>query len=186
MPDLPRIPLQLDVVVATQLERLAMLAVRRAEAELVVVRLIEELARVQRAVRALLQLDGVRAAVLDDCEHRLRLFDRALVVVADLGDDVAVAGVVDLDAVDGQPPAHRPLHASRGCLQTGEVCIDEEMYEPCEVHLGLPAELRPSLRRIPDEPVQLGRAALQRGIDAYMFLPVEIDVREGALDELTH
>src|SRR5262249_11745307 len=35
-------------------------------------------------------------------EELLRLFDRPLVVVADLGDDVAVRVVGDADAVDGQ------------------------------------------------------------------------------------
>src|SRR6266545_8148943 len=62
--DLARIALQLGVVLAIELERLAMRPVRRAKAELVVVRLLEEVSRVERAVRALLHLDGVSTAVL--------------------------------------------------------------------------------------------------------------------------
>jgi hypothetical protein len=34
--------------------------------------------------------------------------------------------------------------------------------------------------------VQLGCASLQGGIDPYVLLPVEVDVRECTLDELTH
>jgi hypothetical protein len=46
--------LQLSKLTRRQLERLAMFAVGPPEAELVVIRLIEELARVKRAIRALL------------------------------------------------------------------------------------------------------------------------------------
>src|SRR6266545_90507 len=84
-----------------------MLAVRTPEAELVVVRLLVELARIERAVGALLQLDRVRAALLRRVDQPSRPLDVALMVVADLRDDVALAVVADLDAVDCQLPAHR-------------------------------------------------------------------------------
>ena len=87
--DLARVRQQLAVRVGPELERLAVLAVRAAEAELVVVRLLEEVARVERAVRALLQLDRVRATLLRSVDQTLRLLEVALMVVADLRDDVA-------------------------------------------------------------------------------------------------
>src|SRR5690349_19856741 len=88
-----------------------MLAVGPSEAELVVVRLLEELARVESAVRALLQLDGIDAALLGGRHELLRLLETALMVFADLRDDVALTAVVDLDAVDRQPAllAHRSM-----------------------------------------------------------------------------
>src|SRR6185437_16765915 len=86
--ELAGIGLELEVLVAPELERLPVRAVRGAEARLVVVRAIERLTRVEVAVVALLELDGVRAALCRRLEHVLRLLDRALVVVADLRDDV--------------------------------------------------------------------------------------------------
>src|SRR6266545_2702363 len=89
-----------------------MLAVRPAEAELVVVGLVEELAREERPIRPLLQLDGIDAALLGRLDQLLGLVQLALVVVADLRDDVAVAAVVDLDAVDPELPALALAHRS--------------------------------------------------------------------------
>src|SRR5713226_6538654 len=88
-----------------------MLAVGPPEAELVVVRLVEEFARVQRAIRTLLQLDGVDPAFLGGVDQPLRLLEAPLMVVADLRNDVARTAVVDLDAVDRQPAlaAHRSM-----------------------------------------------------------------------------
>ena len=62
-----------------------------------------------RAVVALLQLDRVRAALLGDVEHLLALLEIALMVVADLGDHVAIRAVVDLEAVDDEFARHE-LH----------------------------------------------------------------------------
>src|SRR5204862_3496745 len=105
--DFARMPEQLAVVVRAQLERLAMFAVGATEAELVVVRLVVELTRVQRTVRALLQLDRIGAALLRRVDQPFRGRDLALVVVPDLGDDVARAIVADLPAVDRECAAHR-------------------------------------------------------------------------------
>src|SRR4029450_7138123 len=99
---------QLAIRVGIELECLAMFAVRVAEAQLVVVRLLVELTRVQRAVGALLQLDRVRAALLRSVDQTLGELDVALVVVPDLGDDVARLVVAELDAVDRERArAHR-------------------------------------------------------------------------------
>ena len=93
---------QLDVRVAIELERLAVLAVRRAEAVLVVVRAVEQRAREERAVVALLELDRVDARVLRRAEQLHRLLDAPLVVVADLGDDEARRLVGDPPTADRQ------------------------------------------------------------------------------------
>ena len=82
-----------------QLERLAVLAVRRAEGVLVVVGRVVERARVERAVVALLELDRVDAALLRRVDQRLRLLDVSLVVVTDLGDDVRRLVVGDPSSV---------------------------------------------------------------------------------------
>src|SRR6266566_3658999 len=79
-----------------------MLAVGRAEAVLVLVGLVEGLGGEERAVVALLQLHRVRAAQPRLAEELLRLLDRALVVVADLGDDVTLGVGADLEAVNRQ------------------------------------------------------------------------------------
>ena len=100
--------LQLDVGAAIELERLAVRAVRRAEAVLVVVGAVVERAGVQAPVVALLELDRVHARLLREHEQLLRLLDRALVVVADLGDDEARRVVGDPAAVDLEL-AHRAI-----------------------------------------------------------------------------
>ena len=89
MPTPGRLGLQLLVLGLAELERLAMLAVGGAEAVLVVVRLVEHLAGVQGAVVALLQLDGVDAALGRRLEQLLGRLHAALVVVADFRDHVA-------------------------------------------------------------------------------------------------
>ncbi len=95
-------PLELDVGVAVELERLAVLAVGRAERVLVVVRGVVGRPRVERTVVALLELHGIHTALLGGDDELARLLHRALVVVADLGDDVAVAVVRDAGAVDDE------------------------------------------------------------------------------------
>ena len=100
--------LQLDVGAAIELERLAVGAVRRAEAVLVVVGAVVERAREQPPVVALLELDRVHARLLREHEQLLRLLDRALMVVADLGDDEAGRVVGDPAAVDLEL-AHRAI-----------------------------------------------------------------------------
>jgi hypothetical protein len=92
--------LQRDVLLAAELERLAMGAVGRPEAVLVVVRPVEEVARVQRPVVALLELHRVRAGAMRLVEQLQRLVERSLVVVADLGDHVRIGSVVHVDAFD--------------------------------------------------------------------------------------
>ena len=79
-----------------------MLAVGRAVALLVVVRRLVVLAREERAVVALLELDRVDAALARGVDQRLRLLELALVVVPDLGDDVRGAVPRDGLAVDDQ------------------------------------------------------------------------------------
>ena len=59
-----RRPLELDVRVAVELERLAVLAVRRAERVLVVVRGLVRRPRVERAVVPLLELHRVDTALV--------------------------------------------------------------------------------------------------------------------------
>ncbi len=85
-----------------ELERLTVLTVRPAEGVLVVVGRVVERARVELRVVALLQLDRVRAALPRGTHERLRLLDVALVVVADLRDDVGRAVPRDDPAVDDQ------------------------------------------------------------------------------------
>src|SRR5262249_24453950 len=114
--DLPRVTQELPIVVGAELECLAVLAVRATEAQLVVIGLVVELACVQRTIAALLQLDCVDPAVLGSVDEPLRLLDVALVVVADLGDHVAVEVVTDVDAVDDEvsrAPGGHAGHATR-------------------------------------------------------------------------
>ena len=109
--ELARVRLQLAVLLEAELEELAMLAVGRAEAVLVVVRLVVRRARVEAAVVALLQLDRMRARELRLAEQLARLLEAALVVVADLGDDVALRVVADLVRADPECPCQCVLPA---------------------------------------------------------------------------
>src|SRR5439155_17985183 len=111
--ELARDSVEVEPLLARELERLAVLAVGRAEGVLVVVRQVEERARVQPAVVALLQLDRVRAALLRRTEQLLRLLVRALVVVPDLGDDVRLAVIRDPPTVYDELP-HRPKGTHAG------------------------------------------------------------------------
>ncbi|MNC84955.1 hypothetical protein D3C83_05250 [compost metagenome] len=83
-----------------------MLAVGGAEAVLVVVRLLVGRARVEPAIVTLLQLDGVRAGPLRGPEQLARLVEAALVVVADLRDDVARRVIADLVSADPESRCH--------------------------------------------------------------------------------
>src|SRR5262249_40084641 len=85
---LVRVPAELEPVALRELESLTMLAVRRAEAVLVVVWRLVERTREETAVVALLELDRIDAALTCRVDERLRLLEVALVVVPDLGDDV--------------------------------------------------------------------------------------------------
>ena len=112
---------ELEPVAGRELERVAVLAVRRAEAVLVVVRRVVERARVERLVVALLELDRVRAAAFRGPDQLLGVLDVALVVVPDLGDDVRLAVARDPLAVDdelrhaddGTSPARRAVDTGR-------------------------------------------------------------------------
>ena len=99
--DLSRELPQLGILVAPELEQLAVLAVRRGRS---CSRSRTACRRrrgvIQRPVVALLELDGVHTALLRHVEQLLRLLDVALVVVPDLGDDVAVRLVGDRPAID--------------------------------------------------------------------------------------
>ncbi len=95
---LARVARKLEPVALVELERLAVLPVGRAEAVLVVVGRVVELAREEAPVVALLELDRVDAALLRGVDQRLGLLDLALVVVPDLRDDVR-------GLVVGDPPA---------------------------------------------------------------------------------
>src|SRR5262249_55073196 len=85
---LVRVPAELEPVALRELESLTMLAVRRAEAVLVVVRRLVERTGEETTVVALLELDRIDAALARRVDERLRLLEVALVVVPDLGDDV--------------------------------------------------------------------------------------------------
>ena len=74
----------------------------RPKRVLVVVRRVVQRTRVQAAVVALLELDRVGPALLRRMDERLRLLDVALVVVADLRDDVRGTVPRDGPAVDDQ------------------------------------------------------------------------------------
>ena len=100
MPSSRGVRLQLLVLVEAELQKLAVLAVGGAEAVLVVVRLVVRGARVEAAVVALLQLHRVRAGQLGLAEQLARLVEAALVVVADLRDDVALRVIADLVRAD--------------------------------------------------------------------------------------
>src|SRR5262249_40441749 len=112
-PELPGVGLKLGVFVATELERLSVLSVGGAEAVLVVVRSVVGGAGEERPVVALLQLDGVDAAVTGGAEELLRLLHAALVVVADLRDHEAGALVRDRAIAENEPPGVR-AHARDG------------------------------------------------------------------------
>ena len=131
-PELARARLQLDVGAAVELERLAVRAVRRAEAVLVVVGAVVERAREQAPVVALLELYRVDARLLREDEQLLCLLDRALVVVADLRDHEAVGVVGDPASVDRQL-AHRamvPLRSRVGAADTQRVSSDTTVTVP--------------------------------------------------------
>ncbi len=104
---------ELTECVAVELQRLAVLAVRRTEAVLVVVRALVEGASEESPVVALLQLDRVDARLLRRPEELLRLLEAPLVVVADLRDDEAAGVVGDAAAVDRQL-AHRRDRTAAG------------------------------------------------------------------------
>ena len=117
-PELVRDGAELRERAPVELERLAVPAVRGAEAVLVVVRAVVQRAGEERAVVALLELDRVDAHVLRRVEQRDRLLDASLVVVADLRDDEARRVVRDPASVDRQL-AHRamvPLVSARSAL----------------------------------------------------------------------
>ncbi len=97
-----RVARQLEPVALRQLEELAVLAVGRAVALLVVVRRVVVVAREERAVVALLELHRVDPALTRRVDQRLRLLELALVVVPDLGDDVGGAVPRQGLAVDDQ------------------------------------------------------------------------------------
>src|SRR3954468_6759398 len=105
--ELPAIALQLDVFVPPELERLAVLAVGGPETVLVVVGLVIHRAREQRPIVTLLQLYRVAPALLGDAEQLAAPLDAALMVVAHLGDDEAIAFVADDPAVDRQGTSHK-------------------------------------------------------------------------------
>ncbi len=111
-PELVRDAAELRERGSIELERLAVPAVGRAEAVLVVVRAVVQRAREERAVVALLELDRVDAHVLRRVEQLDRLLDASLVVVADLRDDEARRVVRDPASVDRQL-AHRAMVAPR-------------------------------------------------------------------------
>src|SRR4029077_3196744 len=93
---------QLEPCRRRKLERLAMLTIGGAEGVLVVVRRVVERARVQAPVVALLELDRIDAALTRCADQRLGLLDVALMVVADLRDDVCGTILRDPPAVDDE------------------------------------------------------------------------------------
>ena len=103
-----RVGEQLLPLVAPELECLAMRAVGRAEAVLVVVRLVVQGVREERAVVALLQLDRVDPAFLGGEDQLLGFGKAALVVVPDLGNDVATGVVCHACAAEDEFP-HQSL-----------------------------------------------------------------------------
>jgi len=87
--------LQLLILLLGKFELFAVLAVGGRVGVLAVVDAVVHLAREQRPVVALLELHRVRPALGRGAEYRLALFDVALVIVADLGDDEAGRTPVD-------------------------------------------------------------------------------------------
>src|SRR4051794_3347167 len=69
-------------------------------------------------------------------------------------------------------------------LEPRNLGVDEQVHELLERHLWLPAELRPRLRRVANEVVQLGAPPLQRLVDMDELAPVEVDPLEGKAYEL--
>ncbi len=89
-----------------ELERFPMLAVGGAEAVLVVVRLVEHLAGVERAVVALLQLPRVDATFGRRVEQLLGRLHAALMVVADLRNHIRIAVIADDAIADDELTIH--------------------------------------------------------------------------------
>ncbi len=85
-----------------------MLAVGSAKGILAVVGAFVHLAGKQGSVVTLLQLHRVRPTELRDPKELLALRDVTLMVVADLGDEVAALVVRDADTVDEYLPFHVP------------------------------------------------------------------------------
>ena len=95
------------VLVAPKLQELTMFAVGTPKTVLVFVRLFVHALGKQRLVIPFLELDGAHARSLGLSEQLLGLLDVALVVVPDLGDDVAVRVVSDLVRADPECPCQR-------------------------------------------------------------------------------
>ena len=106
--------LQFHILLFPKLEELAVLAISRAEAVRIFIRHVESLACVERTVVALLQFHRVAAGVLGRAEKRDGLRHFALMVVADFGDDVAVAVVADGEIADGEGAGRHGLVACIG------------------------------------------------------------------------
>jgi hypothetical protein len=71
-----------------------------------IVGLIEHRPRVECSIVALLELDGVGAALLGGAEHFLRRLELSLMVVTDLGDYEAIAIIADRVRSDCQFSGH--------------------------------------------------------------------------------
>src|SRR6185295_3866064 len=106
--------------------------VGRAEAVLVVVRLLVGGARVESAVVALLQLHRMRTGQLGLAEQLAGFVETALVVVTDLGDDVTRRVVADLARSNLQCACHDNLRYVR---TTGLSCAPSRShpYWPCAI-----------------------------------------------------
>lgn len=107
--NLPGIGGQRAILLAVELQRLAMFAVGRRIGVLAVVRAVVQFLIEQRPVIALLQLHRVGTGLLGGLEHGHALLQVALVIVADLGDDVGGAVVGDGLVADRENASHCPL-----------------------------------------------------------------------------
>src|SRR5262245_14150799 len=118
--ELRRQRLQLTVLLEPELQELAVLAIGRTEAVLVVVGFVVRGTGVKTLVVALLQLDRVRAGQFRFAEQFAGLIEAALVVVSDFRDDIAPGLIADLVLPDSHgscqwclPTLRQPVAAAR-------------------------------------------------------------------------
>ena len=90
---------QLDPLIAVELEHFAVRPIGRRVCVLGIVRLVVVFLGVKRAIVALLKLYRMRACSFRRIEQVLTLLDVAFMVLANLGDDIHVVIVADLDSV---------------------------------------------------------------------------------------
>ena len=107
-----------------------MLTISGTKAILVVIGLVVHYPSVQRAIVSLLQFDRVCAAFFRRAEEFLGRPQVALVIVADLGDDVAIGVVADACCCYGQFSCHKCTSKILIVLSAGYASLAEGYSEP--------------------------------------------------------